>query len=288
MGQAIALDSSFALAYAGLGEALILQGDIMGRGDVRPVDFMPRARELLLKALELDAELAEAHYILGYVRWNYDYDYAAAERELRLATQLGPTSAAAWNGLATFLSMMGRHDEALVAGRRAMELDPVSASIHSDQGALLLAAGEYQGALEIARVAMELDPALPSPYGIAGGALFSMDRAEEAIRIMERADSLSDHPLYRGLLALAYGNVGNRDKTLEILRELLEMRERRYVPPRAIASAYRGLDSLDAAMDWLIEAAETRDPSLHWDIRSSRLREHPRYPELLSLMRLDL
>ncbi len=285
--QAIRLDSTFALAYAGLGEAIILQGDIMGRGDIRPVDFMPRARELILKALELDGELADAHNILGYIRWNHDYDYAAAESESRLATELDSTSAPAWNGLAVFLSMLGRQDEALVYGRRAMELDPVTAWIHSDQGALLLAAGRYQEALETARIAMELDPAMPSTYGLAAAALFRMDSDDEAIRMMERADSLSEHPLYRGLLAGAYGRVGNREGALEILNELKELRQHRYVPPRAFANAYLGLDSLDAAMDWFIKAAVTRDPSLHWDIRSPRLRDHPRYPELLRLMRLE-
>lgn len=98
---------------------------------------------------------------------------------------------------------------------------------------------------------------------------------------------MSDHPLYRGILARAYGNVGNREGAREILDELTEMLERRYVPPRAFANAYIGLDSLDAAMDWLIQAAERRDPSLHWDIRSERIRDHPRYAELLRMMRLE-
>ena len=285
--QAIALDSSFALAYAGLAEAIIMQGDIMGVGDIRPIDFMPTARELVLKALDLDADLADAHNMLGYIRWNHDYDYADADRESRLATELDPTSAAAWDGRAIFLSMMNRDEEALVAGRRAVELDPVAAWIHSDVGAILLAAGEYREALETAGVAMELDPALPSAHGIASGAWFALGNDDLAVRFLEQADSLSDHPLYRGILARAYGKVGNREGAREILDELTEMLERRYVPPRAFANAYIGLDSLDAAMEWLIRAAERRDPSLHWEIRTERIRDHPRYAELLRMMRLE-
>ena len=285
--QAIALDSSFALAYAGLAEAIILQGDIMGVGDIRPNDFMPTARELVLKALDLDGDLADAHNLLGYIRWNHDYDYADADRESRLATELDPTSAAAWNGRAIFLSMMNRDEEALVAGRRAVQLDPVAAWIHSDVGALLLTAGKTQEALEMANVAKELDPNLWQPYSLAGGASIALGNTDDGVRLFEQADSLSDHPLIRGILARVYGSVGRREEALRILDQLTEMREERYVPPRAFANAYIGLDSLDAAMDWFIRAAEARDPSLHWDIRSERLRDHPRYAELLKLMRLE-
>jgi hypothetical protein len=85
--------------------------------------------------------------------------------------------------------------------------------------------------------------------------------------------------------------VGNRKEALRILDELTEMREQRYVSPRAFAFVYLGLDSLDAAIDWLILAAEMRDPWVNlWDIRSpfaDILRDHPRYAELLRSMRLE-
>jgi hypothetical protein len=88
-----------------------------------------------------------------------------------------------------------------------------------------------------------------------------------------------------------HGFAGNTEEALRILDELLEMREQRYVAPRVLAAVYLGLDSLDAAMDWYILAAEMRDPGVNfYDIRSpfvDKLREHPRYPEWLRLMRLE-
>jgi len=270
----------------------MLRGDVVGLpGDIRPVDYMPRVRELVLKALDLDPDLAEAHRLLAWIRWNYDYDYAAAEREARRATELEPTSAAAWSNYGTALSVMGRDEDAIVAGRRAVELDPVAPWILSDFSATLLLADKYQEALETANAATELDPNLPPAYWNAGEASLMLGNRDEAIRLFEHARGLSDHPVYLGNLGGAYARVGNTEAALKILEELLQMRSRRYVAPRAFVHLYLGLDSLDAAMDWLMRGAETRDPWLHWHIRSpldrDKLRGHPRYPELLRLMRLE-
>lgn len=87
-----------------------------------------------------------------------------------------------------------------------------------------------------------------------------------------------------------YARMDDDEAALRILDELLEMREQRYVSPRAFAHVYLGLDSLDAAIDWFIRGAETREPMLLSDIQHpsfDALRDHPRHPELLRLMRLE-
>ncbi len=110
-----------------------------------------------------------------------------------------------------------------------------------------------------------------------------------ALRLFEIVRDSSDHPVLIGEVGRACGQSGDREEALLILDELVELGEQRYVPPRAFASVYRGLDSLDMAMDYLIRAAEVRDPSLQWDIRmlDQELQAHPRYPELMRLMRLE-
>ena len=290
--QAIALDSTFALAYAGLAEAILLLGDAIGAmpGDIRSVDYMPKARELVLKALDLDRELADGHRLLGWIRWSYDYDYAAAERETRLATELDATSAVAWQYYGLALSVMGRDEDAVVAGRRAIELDPVVPLILSDVSAILNVAGKYHEALETANAAIELDPDLAQAYWTAADVSLLLGNQDQASALYEQAGALSDHPVYLGGLGGAYARLGKRAEALRILEELQQMSSHRYVPPRAFAHVYLGLDSLDPAIDWLIRAAETRDPWVQWDIRdpfNGDLRDHPRYPELLGLLRLE-
>lgn len=287
--QAIALDSSFAPAYTGLAEAIMMRGDLVSGGDIRPVEYMPRARELVLKALALDHQLADAHYMLGYIRWYYDYDYAAGEHEARLATELDPADAAAWDFYAVALSARGRDEDAIRAARRAIELDPVAAPILSDLSWILVIARRYRQALDAANAAIELDPNLSTAYLNAAAATLLLDRPDQAVGLYERARALSDHPYYLAVLGHAYARIGDRERALAILDTLMEMRRHRYVSPRAVAEVYLGLDSLDMAMEWLMLAAEVRDPGVNLQIRHPRydaLRDHPRYCELLQMMRL--
>ena len=62
---------------------------------VAPREIMPKAKEAALKAVELDDTLAEGHAELGSVLFQYDYDWPAAERELRRAVELNPNYARA-------------------------------------------------------------------------------------------------------------------------------------------------------------------------------------------------
>jgi tetratricopeptide (TPR) repeat protein len=289
--QAIALDSNFALAYTGLADAIMLRGDLVALGDIKPIDYMPRVRELVLRARELDPELAEAPRLLGWIRFIYDYDYEAVDREFRRATELDPTSAAAWSNYGEALSAMGRDEDANVAGRRAIELDPVTPWILNGLSATLNIAGEHQEALETANAAIELEPDFAPAYWNAADASLLLGDSNQAIALYEQSQALSPQPVFLGNLGGAYARIGNREAALRILDELLELREQRYVPPRAFAYVYLGMDSLDTAMDWLILGAETRDPWIHWHIRHpidrDKVRDHPRYPELLRVLRLE-
>ena len=71
-----------------------------------PREVMPKAKEAALKAVELDDTLAEGHVDLGSVYFQYDYDWPAAERELRRAVELNPNYAPAHECLARELSVM--------------------------------------------------------------------------------------------------------------------------------------------------------------------------------------
>src|SRR5438309_1726775 len=82
--QAIAADPNYALAYAGLAEANWFLA-LYSYPQVNEV--VPKARELSLKALELDSSLAEPHSILGVICFNYDRDFACMERETKLASE---------------------------------------------------------------------------------------------------------------------------------------------------------------------------------------------------------
>jgi serine/threonine-protein kinase len=291
--HAIALDSTFALAYTELAAAIMQLGDLGGgAADMRPVDYMPRAREAVRRAIELDSDLSAAHGTLSWIRWIFDYDYDAAEREARLAVELDSTSAGAWHAYGTAHSVRGRDEEAVGALQRAIELDPMDPMLHSEVSLILNMAGRYRDALEAANTAIELDPDLFPAYANAGDAALLLGDHDEAIRLHEHSyEHAEGSPIALALLGAAYAHVGNRDEALRILDQLRELSSRQYVAPRVFSAVYLTLDSLDAAIEGYIRSAETRDPGVNlYDIRSpftDRLRDHPRYPELMRLMRLE-
>src|SRR5438477_7323664 len=80
--QAVAIDSNYALAYAGLAESNWFLA-LCSYPQVN--EAVPKARELALKALELDDSLAEPHSILGLICNTYDRNFACMEREQKRA-----------------------------------------------------------------------------------------------------------------------------------------------------------------------------------------------------------
>ena len=102
--QAIDLDPNYALAYDGLAFAYSDGDDDFF---VSPRDSMPKATEAAKKALELDDTLSEAHLEMGKVHYWYDYDWNAAEKELRRAIELGPNYASAHAYYGWYLMSVG-------------------------------------------------------------------------------------------------------------------------------------------------------------------------------------
>jgi TolB-like protein len=101
--QAIDCDPSYALAYAGLGDALAMLGIYHG---LKPNDSFPKAKVAAHRALEIDDGLAEAHATLGFCAQYFDWDLIAAERELNEALRInaGYPSARQWYGMCLALS----------------------------------------------------------------------------------------------------------------------------------------------------------------------------------------
>src|SRR4030095_5914043 len=157
--QAIQQDPSFALAYAGMADTYSLLGGPESGGDMPPIEALPKAKAAALKAIELDASLAEPHVSLGHVSYFYDRDWAAAEREFKRAIELNPNYAVAHHWYAIFLSTLpGRIAESLAEIRRALELDPTSLIINAWYGRILGVAGQLDQAIEQCKKTVELDP----------------------------------------------------------------------------------------------------------------------------------
>jgi adenylate cyclase len=152
--QAIRLDPNFALSYSGIADAYILGVSLY----FPPTEVMPKAKAAAEKALQLDDMLAEAHFSLGAVKFQYDFDWPGAENEFRRAFALNPSYAYAHDQYGYYLGVRGRLDDALAESKLAMELDPLSPLTAIDMAVLLTWQTKYAAAKEQCRNAMALDP----------------------------------------------------------------------------------------------------------------------------------
>jgi serine/threonine-protein kinase len=181
--RALAHDPGYALAYAGLGNTF---GAMSYHGYMSPADGFPRARAAALRALELDARLADAHVTLGLERLFYKWDWPAAEAALRRALEIDPDLAIAHGIHSIFLSTVGRYDEALEAARRARALDPLSPFINMCVPWAYHFAGRYEDSVRESLDVLALKPGLEEAGSIAIMGYESLGRFEQAAALMTR------------------------------------------------------------------------------------------------------
>ena len=157
---AIESDPGFAPAYAGLAETYIVAGAYAA---IPTDEALTRGRAAAAKALQLDDGLASAHYVLATAHTWYDWDWTGAEREFRRGLELNPSDALGRNWHSGYLSLLGRHDEAIAEQQRALELDPLSLIVNANLTRALYWARRYDEAIAQARKTLELDPG----FGVA-------------------------------------------------------------------------------------------------------------------------
>lgn len=274
--RAIAGDSSFAAAYAGLTWIYINEAG-SSPGDHR--EWLGRANAMALKAIALDTTLAEAHSALGWAHMVLR-DWVPSETTLARAIALDPAVYRGYEGLARVYMFTRRPAEQLTAARRGLEIDPFSVQATREMALALSMNGRCDEALELLRPLKELTP----PAGVAGvirGQCYARKGMwPEAIAELRWAMQTNGARSALALLGYALARGGRRDEALEILGDLLVGRRHSH-GAFGIAVVYTGLRDYDQAFAWLQKAVEESsvrvyimDPlfeDLHRDPRFDRI-----------------
>lgn len=286
--QAIAIDTNYALAYAGLADAYNLLGTW---GGVPPRQVTPRAKAMALRAIEIDEAIAEAHTPLGGAKAMYDWDWPGAEMEFKRAIELSPGYATAHHAYAmACLLPLGRFDDALAEIKRAQELDPVSLFINASAGMVLNYAGRYDEAIEQFKKVLELEPNYYLSHWCLGYAYEGKGAYKEAIEAYQKARILSggSSSTTRSLGHL-YAVLGKTEEAYSLLNELKQASQQQYVSPYDIAGIYAGLGEQAKAVEWLETAYRDHAGALVWlkiDNTFKGLRSEPGFRELLERINL--
>ena len=246
--QAIALDSSYARAWAGLADAYSLMPAF---GDAPPSDAFTTAKAAAQRAVALDSTLAEAHTSLGIIAVFHDWDWATAAREFDRSLALDPTESRTHLFHAWYYRAVGRLDDALGELRSAQRLDPMSPIINARVAVILRVMRRYDEATAVAHQAIDLDSGNVNAY-IELGQLLAVERKlPEALAAFPADRDLGAGYNVAGPMGYVYGVTGYRAEALAVQRRLEQRARERYITPETFAMIALGLGDTSRALDWL-------------------------------------
>jgi serine/threonine-protein kinase len=177
--RALALDSTFALAWTALSE---VHGRMSWwRYDPSPMRLQ-RQLDAAQAALRLAPDLPQARFAMGQVHYYGRRDWQAALREFQIALKGLPNDAELWYGIGTVHRRLGNWEEALAALHKVVALDPRNADALGDLGGnTYRAIRRYPEALQWYGRSLALAP---------DGALHDINRAWTRVEWLGQFDSL--------------------------------------------------------------------------------------------------
>jgi TolB-like protein len=284
--RAVALDSEYALAWAGLADSYTVLGYY---GLARPEVSMPKGAEAARRSVALNPSLAEAHSALAMSCLLYEWDLAKAEREFLCALKLNPRyiQTRCWYALFYLQVAAGRATEGIEHAVLAVESDPLSGYANAILGLTYSIGGRYTEAVEICERAVELDAeSFLARHSLHLVLRFS-GRFEESVAVGELSLAMSGrHPWAMAALAKTFDEWGKPADAHAVYAEMMARARRCYVQPSQLATAAAAAGMRDEAIRHSREAFEIRDPfcrihfSKYWR-ESARLRMDPRFHEIL-------
>jgi adenylate cyclase len=283
--QAIARDSSFALAWSGFADAI---DALAWRRDPAALARVGEAKYAAQRAILIDPELAEGWASLGVLAVEFDHDWAVGELALRHAVRLKPSYAIAHDWLSDVLLYTGRAEESLAARRHARELDPLSSIGAPNYAWALSVAGRWDEARTAYRnldLGTNTNTATPLT-GVTNALRLGIDVARAAELAQEWARRAGySRPEAARVIGEAVHRPALRDSALAVLRRM----EAEGAPARELAGISLVFGDREAALRLLERAYAEGDPQLVLtavEPTLDPLRNEPRFIAILKSLRL--
>ncbi len=281
--RAVDRDPGFAQAYAALAYSYIV---LKNWNFLTPGEVFPKAKAAALRAQELDEALAETQKALAAVDFTIERDWPGFEKHVTRALESNSTDWETHQWYAEYLSLFGRHEEAVAETSEAWELDPYSPIAGAFVGRTLYWAGQYDRAVKHLQRMIERDPGYGMHRRFLSFAHIQSGRHGDAIAEMEKLREIRPSQTNECLLAYANAVGGRSEEAWKTLRDL----KRDEVKAGHIALVYSALGEEDEAFAWLEKAFDDYDSWLFhlqdqaWD----PLRDDPRFRDLLRRLNLPV
>ena len=286
--EAAAQDPGYVLPYCGIGDCYVVLG---AQAMVPPLEAWKKLGAAAERALQIDPQVAEAHACKAAVLAT-DFDWAGAEREFLRALELDADCANAHHWYAVcLLSPLGRSDEAIREIKLALGLEPLSLVFSASAAWLYYLAGRFDLAVEQCRTTLEMEPGHVTALWCMGSSCRELGRYADAMAAFEKVQTISsEDPISLGLIGHFYAATGKADQARQVLEKLRMRARHQYVSAMYMVWILAALGDFDGAFAALDEAYENRDFLLR-NIRRSQgtrpLMNDPRFEIMIRKLGLD-
>jgi TolB-like protein/DNA-binding winged helix-turn-helix (wHTH) protein len=247
--RAIHEDPNYAQGYLGYFEA-------MNAECLSHPPLISRAKQGLLKALELDDDFVNAHVYMGMFLSRYEWNWPGAEKEFKRALELDPNSEKAHDAYANYLDSMGKETEAENETAVAHALDPTCAN--SLDGPVSCLKGEEQLAYaDSTEITNAGDPCFV--HGAVAKSFLETGKYPESIALFEKTMKLCGYPELADALARGYTHHDHKVALRTWVEAMEKESAERPFPTFLMAFIYSQLDDREGAFRWLEKAASERN-----------------------------
>jgi len=287
LNSAVEKDPEWAPLYTGLTMVWL---SIAQMGYESPEIAGPKIFENLNKALELDPNNADSHFVSGMMAFLTEWDWEKAEMEFLKALAINPNDAQTRVNYAQLLSILQRPGESLTQGRLGIELDPLNPLVEAWYATALCGIGDFKTALAYGEKVTAVDPGHVLANTLIELAAFhcrDYNKVMEAAKYVFAPTEVDFKEVER-----IFGETGFVAAYEEILRQLEVLAQKGFFPPVEMAYRYMMVDQPDKAMEWIEKGFEVRDPVMVYIATHGLLFEplfdNPRFIEILQKMNLPL
>jgi len=285
--SALMKDPKYALAHTGMSLVSVGRAQL---GLVPPRDAIREAKPYLLKALELDSNLAEAHFAMATLKTWHEWDWAGGEASFLRALELNPNFAMARVYYSNALCYLDRPEEAVAQGRRALELDPINPLFMEIYGMTLMYLGKLDEAISMFRQALRTSPNDFAAHNNLWEMFHLKGRYDEALKAAKACYAVAELTPVVEAMSSGFETGGYSGAMRSGAEALAAIWQQGYLSPFLIAQAYGAAGDKEKTMEWLEKAYEVGEPNLPYmggeGMMQSLLRDDPRFQDLLRKMKL--
>jgi TolB-like protein len=280
--EALAVDSAYAEAYAGLSNVYALSLAYRYRDGDDGYRTAGLALAMANRAIELDPDLASGYTARGYLASRSFAPVSEVASDCRKAIDLEPSAADVLSWCARVLTRQGEIDDAFRVAEGAIALDPQNAGRRLALAYDALALGRYDRSVREAHLAGELEPGLMLARAIEARAHLLAGQAGRCA-----AMDLGPHA---GIRAMCLHELGREDEATAIVDSLvaalatdgpLDSIFTEVIPAEDLATYYAWVGDAEMSLEWVRRAYELSprgvEPRVIESALFERVREDPRF-----------